>query len=938
MKKKIPYKKPAAVAMSLFLTAGLCACQQPASPGKEEASSKDIYQITEENENQELVMNHQPESSYWFPEELLEWNPEQDEDLAYNVSTIPLAKRVEKEKLTCVNPTQNPDTRVMAISIMNSSTSGNAPHGLNSADCNIFTYWQYVDELVYWGGSSGEGLIVPPSPDVTDLGHKNGVPVIGTVFFPQDVAGGKVEWLDTFLTQKEDGTFPMADKLIQVAQTYGFDGWFINQETEGAETTPITPEHAKKMQAFMKYLKAQSPDLKIIYYDSMTADGKMDWQNALTDKNSMFLKDGEGNAVADEMFLNFWWTEEELAGQELLKSSAQKAQELGIDPYSLYAGVDIQADGYTTPVRWDLFSPEGSETYTSLGLYCPNWAYTQATGLDQFHQNENAIWVNSRQDPSAEIEYSSSEQWRGVSTYVIEKSAVTSLPFVTNFNTGSGYSFFRDGQQISKLDWNNRSVGDILPTYRWMIDNSEGNSLSAGFDVANAWYGGTSLKLSGSLKKDTASSIELYSADLPIEENTQFTVRAKAGIPTQLDAVLTLEDGSIETLSGDKAVGSDWTKISYDISSLAQKQIRRIAFSLTAKEEASSYELYLGNITIANPEEKNTASVSNVTIDDSEFDEDAMYAGVRLSWESSEKAPYYEIYRINEDDTRSFLGVSNTECFYINTLPRTDDTNQSSFLVIPVNQHLAQGKGKTVSMEWPDNSLPKAGFSASQTLIGPGSTVTFKSNCSQNTENFAWELPGASQESAKGDSVTVTYEKEGIYNVTITAKNDSGEDTKTIEGCIVVSSSLEKDCQLTLLSQGKATEATAYTNENEKPAFAVDGDVTKKWCATGTPPHELTIDLGEETTVSQVALSHAEAGGEGSDMNTKAYTISVSSDGTEYIQVANVTKNTLGETLDTFAPVNARYIKLSVVKPTQGSDTAARIYEIQVYGSQKPVF
>ncbi|MDQ9780416.1 hypothetical protein RF400_17795, partial [Acinetobacter baumannii] len=68
--------------------------------------------------------------------------------------------------------------------------------------------WQYVDELVYWGGSSGEGLIVPPSPDVTDLGHKNGVPVIGTVFFPQDVAGGKMEWLETFLTQEEDGSFP----------------------------------------------------------------------------------------------------------------------------------------------------------------------------------------------------------------------------------------------------------------------------------------------------------------------------------------------------------------------------------------------------------------------------------------------------------------------------------------------------------------------------------------------------------------------------------------------------------------------------------------------------------------------------------------------------------------------------------------------------------
>lgn len=92
-----------------------------------------------------------------------------------------------------------------------------------------------------------------------------------------------------------------------------------------------------------------------------------------------------------------------------------------------------------------------------------------------------------------------------------------------------------------------------------------------------------------------------------------------------------------------------------------------------------------------------------------------------------------------------------------------------------------------------------------------------------------------------------------------------------------------------LLSQDKATEATAYVNENEAPPFAVDGDVTKMVCDR-TPPHELIIDLGEEVAVSQVAIAHAEAGGESSDMNTKAYTISVSTDGTEYTSVVSVTK------------------------------------------------
>ena len=208
---------------------------------------------------------------------------------------------------------------------------------------------------------------------------------------------------------------------------------------------PLNEQDAVKMQAFIQYLKKQAPQLRVVYYDSMTSEGKMDWQNALTDKNTMFLQDQEGNPVADEMFLNFWWTEEELASQDLLAASEKKARELGIDPYDLYAGVDIQADGYTTPIRWDLFESGKDSTHTSLGIYCPTGPILLLRDWMNSIRMKNALWVNNKQDPSAEISYSSPEQWRGVSTYAIEKTAISSLPFVTNFNTGSGYSFFRQG-------------------------------------------------------------------------------------------------------------------------------------------------------------------------------------------------------------------------------------------------------------------------------------------------------------------------------------------------------------------------------------------------------------------------------------------------------------------------------------------------------------
>lgn len=933
MKRK--WSKLFCVLLAVLMSLELAACGTPASntedPNVKEDPKTTVYSITEENGNKELVMNRQPESSYWFPADLLAWNPEEDPDFIFNVSTVPLAERADLKDLEPVNPSQNKDTKVMAISIMNGSTSGNAPHGLNKADANTFSYWQYVDTLVYWGGSSGEGLIVPPSPDVVDAAHRNGVPVLGTIFLPPAAFGGKLAWMEDLLTKEADGSYPVADKLIQVANLYGFDGWFLNPETEGSEEEPLTEAHADELRAFIAYLKAKAPELEIVYYDSLTVDGEINWQNALTEKNAAFLVDEEGNAVADEMFLNFWWTAKALAEQDLLAASEKLAGQLGVDPYSLYAGVDVQSNGFNTPVRWSLFEkPEGG-THTSLGLYCPSWTYFAANTPQKFWANENAFWVNANGDPRQVMDNVGEFGWKGISAYTVERTPVTKLPFITNFSLGNGYGFYKEGKLISRMDWNNRSLADILPTYRYILDNGEGNKLDADLDIGDAYYGGNDLMLVGAMKKGVTSSIKLYSASLPLTDKVFFTTAARSrDVEVALDAVLTLEDGSEVVLKGDKPVGSEWTVVSYDVSELAGKTVKEISYQLTAAEDVTVNQFRIGNITIAETGSEETATVSNVQVLDTEFDEDEMYAGVRLSWETDVPTDYYEVYRINEDGSKSLLGVSNTTSFYVNTLPRTDKTNQSTFEIVPVNAFLEEGTSATASMQWPDISLPKAGFTADITLAAPGTTITFTGNCSLNTEKVTWTLPGSDKETAEGETVSVTYAQEGVYPVTVKAENEFGSNEASKEAYIVITSGAAEG--LKLLSQGAATEADAFVNDNEAPAFAVDGDITKKWCATGPAPHYITIDLGQVRTVSAVDVSHAEAGGEGAGMNTKSYAIEVSEDGVNFTQVKAVTRNNLGKTHDAFAPVNARYVKLVVNKPTQGSDSAARIYEVEVFG------
>ncbi|MGL5244488.1 MAG: endo-beta-N-acetylglucosaminidase, partial [Sarcina sp.] len=686
-----------------------------------------------------------------------------------------------------------------------------------------------------------------------------------------------------FLEKDAEGNFPMVDKLIKVAETLGFDGWFINQETgltinendyvgEGEETDleakKITKEHAELMQEFIKQFKEKSEEkLEVMWYDSITNDGSLDWQNALTDKNEMFLLDGNKEKVSDSMFLNFWWTNKKYVEKELLKESNNKAKEIGFNPYELYAGIDIQANGTNTPIRWNLFEGENKIPYTSLGLYCPSWTFFSSSSLDDFQAKESRLWVNEFGDPS-KVTDAQDREWRGISTYAIEKSVVNSLPFTTNFNVGNGYNFFVNGEKVSELDWNNRSLADVMPTYRWIINNEGKNNLKANLDFGTAFYGGNSIKLSGNINANEASTIKLFSADLNVEKGSKFTTTAKANKEVSLDLVLEFHDGSTEELKGKNVVGNEWTTIEYDVSKLANKPIKSISYKISNKDGVSGLALNLGNISITGAKDIKKVDVSEVKVDDVSFEEDNMYAGVRLSWNEGEKEnlSHYEIYKVNEDKSKSFLGATPNNRFFINALARDNKLNSTEFEIVAVNKNREVGKSSTTKMEWPDNSVPKADFKASKTLVAPGEEITFESLSSKVTETVQWTFDGASVETSTEETPTVKYDKEGTYTVSLKAKNEAGEDVKVKEELITVTKDVAD--KFVNLSQGKTAEASSFVNAGEAPPFALDGKTDTKWCAVGTPPHNITIDLGTNKTISEVHMAHAEAGGENPGMNT----------------------------------------------------------------------
>ena len=78
-------------------------------------------------------------------------------------------------------------------------------------------------------------------------------------------------------------------------------------------------------------------------------------------------------------------------------------------------------------------------------------------------------------------------------------------------------------------------------------------------------------------------------------------------------------------------------------------------------------------------------------------------------------------------------------------------------------------------------------------------------------------------------------------------------------------------------------------------------------------------------------------GGEGSSLNTQAYRVEVSNDGQNWQEILRVENNSSGLTEDAVPVTQGRYVRLLIDEPTQGGDSAARIYEVEVRGLDKEI-
>ncbi|VDN50979.1 unnamed protein product [Dracunculus medinensis] len=214
----------------------------------------------------------------------------------------------------------------------------------------IFFHWWYIDIFVYFS----HNFITIPTVGWINQAHQHGVLILGT-----------------FITEWKDGEKLCAElfdvetvvnvvmNMVKIAKKYNFDGWLINIENK------IKEDCLESLALFLQLLTdemrfAIGERSRVIWYDSVTVNGELKWQNDLNNNNLRWFN------LTNGIFLNYAWEKGNL------KNIASRAKQRIND---VYVGVDCFGRGCHGGGGWNCYEAFACarENNLSVALFAPGW-------------------------------------------------------------------------------------------------------------------------------------------------------------------------------------------------------------------------------------------------------------------------------------------------------------------------------------------------------------------------------------------------------------------------------------------------------------------------------------------------------------------------------------------------------------------------------------
>ncbi len=119
------------------------------------------------------------------------------------------------------------------------------------------------------------------------------------------------------------------------------------------------------------------------------------------------------------------------------------------------------------------------------------------------------------------------------------------------------------------------------------------------------------------------------------------------------------------------------------------------------------------------------------------------------------------------------------------------------------------------------SSLPTANFSSNVQTGCTSLTVDFMDLSTSNTTEWLWTFEGGNPSSSTEQNPTVVYENAGVFDVTLVAKNATGESTYTLEDYIMTSTTPE--VSVNQEENGNAVDFDAISDNTDNYEWTIDG-------------------------------------------------------------------------------------------------------------------
>ncbi len=483
-------------------------------------------------------------------------------------------------------------------------------------DGDNFNMWQYINIHSNW---SNGWWRVPGA--FNDVAHKNGVKTGCTYFIDW---GASVNTLSEpgktlYELSKKDsnGNFLYARKLIEFLRYYGIDGLALNPE--GYWGREIYSQFIPFLAECHKIAKELNHPFHVDWYAYVSNSGSLSDNGCkltIGSNDHWFHHQETNQPVTDVFFLNYNWYESQL------QQSVEAAKSLGRSSFDVYAGFDQQGRGYgmygnggwevlmrhpVSIVVWGahdrsqlyIASTEGGQSD-----YAVQNEYQKKQELLFSGANRNVLDLPEINRGNTTASYSDLSRWHGYAKAVREQSTLTETPFVTRFNLGNGRFMNNEGKTTWNHKWYNIGMQDLLPTWRWWIDNGDGktvpnDALQLDFTFDDAWFGGSCLKLHGQTSR---SDVRLFATKWNVKGGDDFfrlTYKVNSGKQTYLELMVSKEgsESTFAKVALPEAAQGAWSTITLKASELGLKAGDVIGcVGLSAKETPANYEVLLGEL------------------------------------------------------------------------------------------------------------------------------------------------------------------------------------------------------------------------------------------------------------------------------------------------------------------------------------------------------